>query len=297
MASLYRYTDWANDARFGFRPDSRAAGLAAAPGPGAVPYRSCLGVMQPAGQASWPAAAAEFAVGGMVITVRPAASADLDAHVSRERKQRKRAGWSCGHPQPSPVAGYPDGRLLPMRSKRARGAAPQVRLFTLAGAYLVTVWADEAQAGLAQSLGPVLVEPPVPPLVTPVVRVPGTGGPPPAELLVLTEGAVRLAVQASAGPVTASTDDYAAAALSDLAARLPGTTLGSARRDVFLGGWPCTRVTAVAGGERTPVRSEYWWVGTAAGRGYTFFGAGTKSIIDAEQACRLRDLVVAIPPG
>jgi hypothetical protein len=250
---------------------------------------------------------ARLETGGLVITLEPAGGATLDDFAAARRKDLRYQRCACGPPVPATAGGYPGVAMTvtPKPGARAGGSAlrtrprwyaerpagPHVRLYALVGPYSLTVAAglDQQQA---LDVAPVIVEPPAPPLMSPVIRLPSVGGQWVDEHLILGEAAVRLTALVSHTSVTGPPGDYARQQISRLQGGRPGLDVGDERPDMFLGGWPCLRVTAVGQDPAGRVRSEYWWVGVANGHGVTIRGSGTKSIIEPDQARRLRDLVV-----
>jgi hypothetical protein len=268
-----------------------------------VPFRSLLGAVQREPYLRPLQATAEFAVGGLVLTLeRAGPDAALDQFVATAHRHLKRQGYSCGRPAPAPVAGYGDGRaavITPRRRSRWPGSAggerdgsPQIQLYALIGPYALTLTTEAAQADQARAFGPVRLDPPVPPAVTPVASLPAVSGTAVRERLRIRRPAGHLTAIVSPG--IASAEEYAAAQISALQQQMPRTVVSDARPDVFLGGRPCVRVTAVTPGKGGPPSSEVWWLGVAEGRGVMFQAAAPDGDIAPEQAQRLRDLVILL---
>lgn len=270
--------------------------------PGPAPFRTLLGAMAPAGQLDPPEVSSRFKIGDVHVVVEPAATTSVEDFTAVTGRRLKRKGYSCGPSYRAEVAGFADGRArVVAKRKRFRHPAgePQLQLYALIGPYSMIVTVTEAQAGLATELGPIRLDPPVPPAITPVVHMPAVGRSSVEEKLILTRRNARLTAVISPGLVTTSTDDFAITSLESMRSRLPDMAAGDWQPDVFLGGRPCVRQTFVHGGVRAGevVRSEYWWAGVVMDRGIQIFVLGTKSIIDLDQARRLQDLAVLVPPG
>jgi len=268
-------------------------------GPGS-PFRSLLGAVQPFAVGASPEASLRFKIRDVHVVLEPSATTSVDDFAETVGKRLKRRGYSCGPTSPSPVAGFAEGRArVVVKKKKLRTPAgqPQLQLYALVGPYSLMLTVAEAQAGLAHAFGPIAVYPPVPPSITPVVQMPGADTSVVEEKLILTRGDTRLTAVIAPGPVTMSTDQYAMARLESMRSRLPNMAVGDWQTDAFLGGRGCLRNTFVHGGGNAVIRSEYWWVGVVMNRGIQIFVLGTKTIIDLDQAHRLQDLVVLVPPG
>jgi hypothetical protein len=167
------------------------------------------------------------------------------------------------------------------------------------GPYSLVLTVAEGQAGRAREFGPIMLDAPVAPAITPVVRLLAADRSPVEETIVLTRQNARLTAVISPRPVTTTNDEFAMASLENIRSRLPNMAVGDWQPDEFLGGRPCVRHTFVHGGVGSGgvVRSEFWWAGVMAERGIQIFVLGTKSIIDLDQARQLQDLVVLVPSG
>lgn len=269
---------------------------------GHEPFRSLLGAIPPADDLGPPEISLRFKIGDVHLVLEPAATTSVDDFVDITGRRLRRRGYSCGLPCRAEVAGFADGRArVVAKKKRFRRPAgePQLQLYTLTGPYSLILTVTEAQAGLAAGLGPIRLDPPPSPAITPVVQMPAVGGSAVEEKLILTRRNVRLTAVVSPGLVTTSTDDFAITRLESMRSQLPDMAVGDWQPDVFLGGWPCARQTFVHGGVRPGevVRSEYWWAGVVMDRGIQIFVLGTKAIIDLDQARRLQGLAVLVPPG
>jgi hypothetical protein len=268
--------------------------------PGTAPFRSFIGALPPGGNPGVPQISMQFALPGLQVTVEPAA-AGLDEFVETIRRRLKTRGYHCGPAYETPVAGYPDGRgRVVIRRKRGRApqGEPQLQLYALAGPFSLVLTISEAHDELAAGIGPVWLYPPAPPAATPVVQIPAADLSSVTETLAITQGGARLAAVVSAGLVEVPPEQFVAASLSQLQSQHPTMAVGGWQHDVFLGGRPCIGHAFVHGsriGEN--VRSEFWWAGVVAGRGVQISVVGTKSIIDLDQARRLRDLVIPLLSG
>lgn len=267
---------------------------------GHEPFRSLLGTTPPADHLGTPEISVRFKIGDVHIVLEPAATLNLDDFVDAAGRRLKRRGYSCGPPYRAEVAGLADGRArVVVRKKRFSRPAgePQLQLYALAGPYSLIV--TMAEAGQARDFGPIRLDPPAPPAITPVVHLPAVSRSSVEEKIILTHRNARLTGIVSPGFVTTSADDFAITSLDGLRSRLPDMAVGDWQPDVFLGGWPCLRHTFLHGGVRAGelVRSEYWWAGVVADRGIQVFVLGTKSIIDLNQAHRLQEVVALVPPG
>lgn len=298
-----------------------SAGPGTATGPSGQ-YRNKLGALQPFGRDPAPEISLQFSVGRLHVAVATATESTLDQLVRASGKRLKRAGFSCLPPFPVEVAGFADGRgRVVTRKKKGRRPAgePEFQVIAMSRPYSLTLTVPEAQADLVGDFGPVTVDQAAPPAIVPIVRipvpgttVPGTTVPgttvPPAtmpgatvvgERLILTERRARLTAMITREPVTASSDQYAMACLQEVTSRTKDIAISEGQPDTFLGGQYCLRRTSVVGGVKagSSVRSEYWWAGVVAGYGVQIIVAGTKSIIDLDQARGLKDAVVLIPAG
>jgi hypothetical protein len=262
-------------------------------GPGA--FRNVLGAVQPG--PGRPEINLRFRVQGLNITVQPASS--LEAHMEVTAKRLKRAGYKCGEPYQARVLGYRGQARVVQRKKkgfRRPAGPPEVQSYAIVGPYAVTVTAAQAQAELAQSFGPVQLDPAPSPIVTPVLRLPADASSV-EERITISQGAARLTGAVVLGTAGMSTEQFVAASLSQLQRSNPKLAVGDYQPDVFLGGWPCVRQTFVHGGAQSLVRSEFWWAGVVAERGIQVSVSGTKSIINSSEARELQALVALIPPA
>ncbi len=269
---------------------------------GHEPFRSLLGAIWPTDDLGPPEISSRFKIGDVHLVLEPAATTSLDDFVDITGRRLRRRGYSCGPPYRAEVAGFADGRArVVAKKKRFRRPAgePQLQLYALTGPYSLILTVTEAQAGLAACLGPIWLHPPASPAITPVVHMPAVGRSAVEEKLILARRNVRLTAVVSPGLITAPTDDFAITRLERMRSRLPDMAVGDWQPDVFLGGWPCALHAFVHGGVRAGevVRSEYWWAGVVMNRGIQIFVLGTKAIIDLDQARRLQNLVVLVPPG
>ena len=269
---------------------------------GHEPFRSLLGAIPPADDLGPPEISSRFKIGDVHLVLEPATTTSLDDFVDIAGRRLRRRGYSCGPSHRAEVAGFADGRARVVAKKKRFGrpaGEPQRQLYALTGPYSLILTVTEAHAGLAADLGPIRLDPPASPAITPVVRMSAVGWSSVEEKLILTRRNVRLTAVVSPGLITTSTDDFAITRLEAMRSRLPDMAAGDWHPDVFLGGWPCARLTFVHGGVRAGdvVRSEYWWAGVVMNRGIQIFVLGTKAIIDLDQARRLQDLAVLVPPG
>lgn len=241
----------------------------------------------------------QFAIGPVTLAVQPASgSAEQLAETARQRLRHRRRGYKFGPVYPAQVAGYPGvARLIETKKSGRRPAgAPVTQMYTVLGPYglMVTVPGSAPQA--APGLGPVGLYPAVPPVITPIVWLPGTDPLSAEEKLTISAGNVKLTGLVSRGQVTTSTDEFAMRVLGELRSRIPDLAVDNWQPDVFLGGQACVRDTFLRGGLRgAPVRSEFWWAGVVGGRGIQLFVSGTKSIIGLAQALPFRDVLVLLP--
>jgi hypothetical protein len=269
---------------------------------GHEPFRSLLGATVPAKRLDAPEISLRLKIGDVHIVMEPAATSHLDDFVDAASRRLRRRGYSCGPPYRTEVAGLVDARArVVVRRKTFRRPAgePQLQFYALTGSYSVIVTMAEAEVGPARDFGPISLDPPAPPAITPVVQMPAVGRSSVEEKIILTRRNVCLTGIVSPGLVTTSADDFAIGSLESMRSRLPDMAVGDWQPDVFLGGRPCLRHTFLHGGVKAAelVRSEYWWAGVVADRGIQLFVLGTKSIIDLNQAHRLQELVVLVPPG
>jgi hypothetical protein len=278
-------------------------------------FRGLLGIAQPAAMAAFTPAGPvgqpglqvnpatitqQFTIGPVTLAVQPASgSAEQLAETARQRLRRRRRGYQFGPVYPAQVAGYAGvARVIEAKKSGRRPATPPVvQMYTVLGPYgvMVTVAGPAAQAtpGLA-ALG---LYPAAPPVISPVVRLPGIDPLSVEEKLTIAGGNIKLTAIVSRGPVTSSTDEFAMGVLSVLRSRIPDLAVDNWQPDVFLGGHACVRDTFLRGGVRgDPVRSEFWWAGVVNGRGMQLFVSGTKSIIGLQEALPFRDVVVLLPP-
>lgn len=266
------------------------------------PFRSLLGAIPPTDDLGPPEISSRFKIGDVHLVLEPAATTSPDDFADITGRRLRRRGYSCGPSYRAEVAGFADGRArVVAKKKRFRRPAgePQLQLYALTGPYSLILTVTEAQAGLAADIGPVRLDRPAWPAITPIVQMPAVGRSSVEEKLILTRRNVRLTAVVSPGLITTSTDDFAITRLESMRSELPDMAVGDWQPDVFLGGWPCARHTFVHGGVRAgeAVRSEYWWAGVVMNRGIQIFVFGTKAIIDLDQARRLQDLAVLVPPG
>ena len=269
---------------------------------GREPFRSLLGAIPAADDLGPPEISSQFKIGDVHLVLEPVATTSVDDFVDITGRRLRRRGYSCGPPYRAEVGGFADGRARVVAKKkrfRRPGGEPQLQLYALTGPYSLILTVTEAQAGLADDLGPIRVDPPPSPAITPVVQMPAVGRSAVEEKLILTRRNVRLTAVVSPGPITTSTDDFAITRLESMRSQLPDMAVGDWQPDVFLGGWLCARHTFVHGGVRAGevVRSEYWWAGVVMDRGIQIFVLGTKAIIDLDHARRLQGLAVLVPPG
>ena len=269
---------------------------------GREPFRSLLGAIPAADDLGPPEISSQFKIGDLHLVLEPAATTSVDDFVDITGRRLRRRGYSCGPSYRAEVGGFADGRAWVVAKKkrfRRPGGEPQLQLYALTGPYSLILTVTEAQAGLADDLGPIRLDPPPSPAITPVVQMPAVGRSAVEEKLILTRRNVRLTAVVSPGLITAHTDDFAISRLERMRSRLPDMAVGDWQPDVFLGGWPCALHAFVHGGVRAGevVRSEYWWAGVVMNRGIQIFVLGTKAIIDLDQARRLQNLAVLVPPG
>jgi hypothetical protein len=266
------------------------------------PYRSRLGALQAPGRETIPEISLQFSIGILHVLVETAGEPSLDQLVRAKGKRLGRAGYSCQPPYPAEFAGFPDGlgRVVAKKKKGRRPAGePQLQLYARPGPYSLTLTVPQAQAGLTRDFGPVTIDQVAPPAIVPIVRMAVPNGSAVGERLILTERGARLTAMVTQEPVTASSDQFAMSCLQAIASRMKDMAVNEGQPDVFLGGQYCIRHTFVIGGVKagSAVRSEHWWAGVVAGYGVQIFVVGTKSIIDPDQARRLKDTVVLIPSG
>jgi len=264
-------------------------------------YRNKLGAVQPADSRLTPEISLRFSVGLMQVIVENATEPSLDQLVKASGRRLRRAGYKCMPPYPTEVAGLADGRgrtSVKKRKLRQPAGEPLFQLFAMPGPYSLLLTVPEAQAGLARNLAPVRIDPPAPPAIVPITWIPVPDLSAVTEQLILTVRGIRLTAMITSEPVTASSDQFALSSLQSMASRLGNRAVSEGQPDTFLGGQYCIRHTFVlGGGTGSAVRSEYRWAGVVAGYGVQVFVLGTRTIIDAENARRLMDYVVLIPPG
>jgi hypothetical protein len=275
-------------------------------------FRNVLGITQatpvaaytPAGPVGPPpvpinptAISQHFTVGQVTLVVQPASgNPEQLAETARKRMRRTRKGYTFGDIYPADVAGYPGvARLVTARARRRLPpSAPVIQMYTVVGPYGVMVTTPEAAAG--PGLGTVGIYPAVPPVITPIVRLPGNDRLSVEEKVTVTMGNLKLTGIVSRGQVTSSTDEFAMRVLNTLRSRIQDLEVDQWQPDVFLGGQACVRDTFLRGGLRSdPVRSEFWWAGVVGGRGIQLFVSG-KTIIELREALPLRDVTVLLPP-
>jgi hypothetical protein len=239
-----------------------------------------------------------FTVGPVSLVVQPASgSPEQLAETARKRMRRRRRGYGFGPTNPAEVAGYPGvARVITTKKRRGQPASPPViQMYAIVGPYGVMV--TSPQGSRAPAIGSVGLYPAAPPVISPIVRLPGIDPLSVEEKLTISRGSVKLTGIVSARPVTRSTDEFAMDVLAKLRSQIPDLAVDNWQPDVFLGGHACVRDTFLRGGLRgAPLRSEFWWAGVIAGRGVQLLVSGTKSIIDLQEAMPLRDVVVLLPP-
>lgn len=265
--------------------------------PGTAPFRSFIGALAPGRRPGSPQVCLQFRLPGVHIAAEPA-TVGLDDFAAAMRKRLKARGFHCGPAYRTPVAGFPDGRGCVVSRKKKRRAPPgerQLRLCTMAGPFSLVITISESHYEAAESIGPIWLTPPAPPAVTPVVRIPAADLSSVEERLIISQGTARLTATVSPGLVAEPPGQFVTAGLSRRQSQDPNMAVSGWQHDVFLGGQPCIGHAFVHGGQLgEAVRSEFWWAGVVAGRGVQISVLGTKSIIDPEQARRLRDLVTPV---
>jgi hypothetical protein len=243
----------------------------------------------------------QFALGPVTLAVQLASgSAEQLAETAQQRLRRRRRGYKFGPVYPAQVAGYPGvARVIESKTRgRQPGTPPVVQMYTVLGPYGVMVTVSGAAAQASPGLAAMGLYPAAPPVISPVVRLPGTDPLSVEEKLTIPHGDVKLTAIVSRGQVTSSTDEFAMRVLSVLRSRIADLAVDNWQPDVFLGGHACVRDTFLRGGVRgAPVRSEFWWAGVVNGRGIQLFVSGTKSIIGLQEALPFRDVVVLLPPN
>ena len=268
--------------------------------PGTAPFRSFLSARPPGGRPGPPPISMRFRLPGVQILAEPATTS-LDDFTEAVGKRLRRRGFRCGPTYATPVAVYPDGRgrvVLPRKRGRVPQGEPQIQLYTMAGPFSLVLTISEAHDELARRLGPVWLYPPAPPAVSPVAEIPAADLSCVTEVLTITQDGARLTAAVAAGLVQMPPDQFVAAGLALLQRENPTMAMGGWQPDVFLGGHPCTGYAFVHGSKiQENVRSGYWWTGIVSGRGIQVTVAGTTSIIDLDQARRLRDLVTPVWSG
>lgn len=264
-------------------------------------YRNKLGAVQSAGSRLAPEISLRFSVGPMQVIVENATEPSLDQLVKASGRRLKRAGYKCMPPYQTEVAGLANGRgrtVVKKRKLRQPAGEPLLQLCAMPGPYSLFLTVPEAQARLARDFGPVRIDPPAPPAIVPItwMLVPDVSAV--SEQLILTVRGIRLTAMITREPVTASSDQFAMTSLQGMISRLGNAAVSEGQPDTFLGGQYCIRHTFVlGGGTSSPVRSEYWWAGVVAGFGLEVFVLGTRTIINLEDARRLMDYVLVIPPS
>ena len=264
-------------------------------------YGNKLGAIQPFDSRLVAAISMQFSVGPMQVMVEKGSAAGLDQLVKASGRRLKRAGYKCGPPYRTEVAGLADGRGRTFIKKpkfRKPVGESFLQLFAMPLPYSVVLTVPEAQAEMARNLGPIRIDPPAPPAIVPLTWIPVPDLPDVSEKLILSVPGMRLTAMITREPVTASTDQFVMDCRYGITSRQGNAAMDQGQPDTFLGGQYCIRHTFVhGGGTRSAVRSEYWWAGVVAGYGVQIFVLGTQTIIDAEQARRLMDFVVFIPPN
>jgi hypothetical protein len=276
-----------------------------------VAFRSLLGIAQFTQGAPYAAPGAgmhvnpsaisqQFTVGPASVTVETAGgTAEQVAEKVRKRLQRR--AYTVGPTSPAQVGGYPGlWRVIQAKKRRRRPAGPPMaQMYTVVGPYSLMLTANQADAGFLATLGQVGLYPAAPPVITPVVRIPGADRYAVQEQVTITRDWVKLTGIVSRGQVTQSTDEFAMAKLAELRSRLVDMAVDNWQPDVFLDGRPCIRDTFLHGGagrSSSMVRSEFWWAGVVGGRGIQLFVTATRSIISLDEARPLRDVVALLPP-
>jgi hypothetical protein len=264
-------------------------------------YRNKFGALLPPGRDRAPEISLQFNIGNLHARVETTTESSLDQLVSATGKRLKRTGYSFKPPFMADVAGFADGRgRVVAKKKKGRQPAgqPLLQLFAMPAPYSFFLTVPEAQAGLVREIGRVTVDQAAPPAIVPIVRMGVPNVAAVAEQLVLTERRARLTAIITRDPVTASSDQFVMTCLQGITSQMKNPAVNEGQPDMFLGGQYCIRHTFVIGGASasSTVRSEYWWAGVVAGYGVQIFVAGTKSIIDLDQARGLKDTVVLIPP-
>jgi hypothetical protein len=264
-------------------------------------YRNKLGAIWPSNSRLTAAISMQFSIGPMQVTIERAGAAGLDELAKASGRRLRRAGYKCGPLFRTEVVGLADGRGRTFIKKpkfRKPAGESILQLFALPLPYCITLTVPEVQAEMARNLGPIRIDPPAPPAISPLTWIPVPDLPGIGEKLILTVPDMRLTAMITSDPVTASTDQFAMDCLYGITTRLGNAAMGEAQPDTFLGGQYCIRRTFVhGGGTGSAVRSEYWWAGAVAGYGVQIFVLGTKTIIDVEHARQLMDFVALIPPN
>jgi hypothetical protein len=239
-----------------------------------------------------------FTIGPVSLVVQPTTGTpEQYAETARKRMRRRRRGYSFGPVYPAEVAGYPGvARVITTRKRRRLPASPPMtQMYAIVGPYGLIVTSPQDRP--VPAIGPVGLFPAAPPVISPIVRLPGTDPRSVEEKLTISQGSMKLTGIVSAGQVTSSTDEFAMGVLARLQSQIADLAVDQWQPDAFLGGHACVRDTFLRGGVGgTSVRSEFWWAGVVGGRGVQVLVSGTKSIIDLREALPLRDVVVLLPP-
>jgi hypothetical protein len=276
-----------------------------------VAFRNLLGVAQfaPAAPSGPPGAgmhvspsaiSQRFEVGPAQVIVE-AAGGNVDQVAETARKRLHRRAYNVGATYPTQVAGYPGlGRVVQAKKKGQRPAGPPVvQSYAIVGPYALILSVNQADAAFATSLGQVALYPAAPPVISPIVRIPGADRYDVRERVIITRDWVKLTGHMSKGHIIQSSEQFAMEKLAELRGLMVNMAVDNWQPDVFLGGQPCVRDTFLHGGtsrSNSMVRSEFWWAGVVGGRGIQLFVTATKSIISLDEARPLRDVIVLLPP-
>src|SRR5262249_62092844 len=136
------------------------------------------------------------------LVLDPATTTSLDDFADITGRRLRRRGYSCGPSYRAEVTGFADGRArIVAKKKRFRRPAgePQLQLYALTGPYSLILTVTEAQAGLAADLGPIRLDRPAWPAITPGVQMPAVGRAAGGEELMLTRPDGRAAACGSPG--------------------------------------------------------------------------------------------------